>query len=111
MFIGKDRGGEATRVQVAQERPSAGEGDDVVEHRAVPIGAVDFHGGRDLVRADKFEQSVFEAAANRVAHLGERGRRLAELRQGVRVAAMDGRKVIDERAVEVEEQGAKLHGV
>ena len=109
VFVGENRHGEAACVQVVQQRKSAGEGEDIVEHRTIPVGAINFHGGGDLVGADEFEQGVFEAAADGVAHLGERGFGLAELRQGVRVAAMDGGEVVDERAVEVEEKGAKLH--
>ena len=73
VFVRKNRHGKAARVQGAQEREGAGEGEDVVEHRAIPVGAVDFHGGGDLVGADELEQSVFEAAADGVAYLGERG--------------------------------------
>jgi hypothetical protein len=62
-----------------------------------------------LVRADELEQSVFEAAAYGFAYLSERGLGQAELRQGVRVAAMDGGEVVDQRAVEIEKKGAKLH--
>jgi len=58
---------------MAQKFKGAGEGGDIVEHGAIPVSAVNFYGSWNLVRANELKQGVFEAAADRVAYLGERG--------------------------------------
>jgi hypothetical protein len=95
--------------KIAQKGEGAGEGGDVLKHGGVPIRAVDCDGGGDLVGTDKVEHRVFEATAHGGADLGEGGRGEAELGQGVGVGAVDRGEVVDERAIEIEEKGAKGH--
>src|SRR5258708_23726297 len=52
---------------------------------------------------------VVEAAAGRRAHLGQGRLAQPEPAQGKDMAAVDGRKMVDERAIEVEEDGAETH--
>ena len=91
-----------------EEFEGAGEEDDVVEHRGVPVGAINGEGLGDARRADELGDGVFESTANGGADLGEGRRGEAELAQRMAVAAMDRGEVIDERAVEVEEDGGEI---
>ena len=109
MLVGKDRELGAAGMKIAQKGEGAGEGGDVLKHGGVPIRAVDCDGGGDLVGTDKVEHRVFEATAHGGADLGEGGRGEAELGQGVGVGAVDRGEVVDERAIEIEEKGAKGH--
>lgn len=105
VFVGEDGELGAAGVEFFEEFAGAGEEGDVVEHGGVPIGAVDREGFGDAVGADEAAEGELEAAADGVVDLFEGRRREAEFLHRVRVATMDGGEVIDEGAVEVEEEG------
>lgn len=106
-FVGEDGELGAAGAEGAEDFEGAGEEDDIIEHSGIPIGAVDGEGGGDAGGTDEVGDGVFESATDGGADLREGGRREAELAHRVTVAAVDRGKVIDERAVEVEEDGGE----
>lgn len=95
------------RVELGEDFAGAGEQHDVVEHGGIPVGAVDRESFGDTVGADEGGDGVFESATDGGANALERGGGEAEFHHGVTVAAMDRGEVVDERAVEVEEDSGK----
>lgn len=106
-FVGEDCDLCAAGVQGLEEFARAWEKDDIVEHRLVPVGPVNGEGLRDARGADEGCDGAFESSADGRANLGKRWRGQAELAHRVAVAAMDRGEMIDERAVEVEQDGGK----
>lgn len=106
-FVGEDGELGAAGVQGFEEFACAGEQDDIVEHRRVPVGPVNGESLRDARGPDEGGDGVFESSADGRANLGKRWRGQAELAHRVAVAAMDRGEMIDERAVEVEQDGGK----
>lgn len=106
-FVGENGELRAAGVQGLEQLKRAGEEYDVVEHRRVPVGAVDGERLRDARRTDERREGVFESSADGGADLRQGRRKQAELAHRVTVAAMDGGEVVDERAVEVEEDGGE----
>lgn len=106
-FVGEDGELGAAGVQGFEEFACAGEQDDIVEHRRIPVGSVNGESLRDARGPDEGGDGVFESSADGRANLGKRWRGQAELAHRVAVAAMDRGEMIDERAVEVEQDGGK----
>ena len=111
VFVGEDGEGGAAGVEFFEKFARAGEEGDIVEHGGVPVGAVDRKGFGDAVGADEAADGELEAAADGAVDLLEGRRREAEFLHRVRVAAMDRGEMVDEGAVEVEEEGFEIrHG-
>jgi len=106
-FVGEDGEPGAAGVQGFEEFACAWEQDDIVEHRRVPVGPVNGESLRDARGPDEGGDGVFESSADGRANVGQRWRGQAELAHRVAVAAMDRGEMIDERAVEVEQDGGK----
>ncbi len=109
VFVGKHGAGHAACGELADEFARAVEQYDVVEHRAVPVGTVDCEGGLEFFRRHQLAHRVRETAADHPADLFACRRRVAELGQRVAVAPVDGREVVDERAIKIEKDGAETH--
>ncbi len=109
VFVGKHGAGHAACGEFADEFARAVEQHDVVEHRAVPVGTVDCEGGLEFFRRHQLAHRVRETAADHPADLFACRRRVAELGQRVAVAPVDGREVVDERAIKIEKDGAETH--
>ena len=109
-LVGEDCATEAAGVQCLKERESAGQQLDIVEQRRVEVGAVDADGLLEAGRIDEAQHGPFETATDRRAHLFIGRGRETQTRQRVHVAAVDRAEVIDQRAIEVEEDEAGSHG-
>ncbi len=111
VFVGEDGEFGAAVVEGFEEFTGAGEEGDVVEHGGVPVGAINREGFGGAFGSHEAADGEFEATADGVVNLFEGRRRKAEFLHRVRVAPMDRGEVIDEGAVEVEEEGFEIgHG-
>ena len=110
MFVGEDRGLRPLLPEGGQKLAGTRQQPDVIEHRRIPIRPVDGEGRSHPLGSRQPADGHLEAAADRRAHLGRGRGREAQLPQGVGMGALDGGKVVDERAVEVEEYSAVAHG-
>ncbi len=108
VFVGEDGEGGAAGVEFFQEFAGAGEKSDVVEHGGIPIRAIDGEGFGGALGTDQATDGEFDAAADGGVDLFERGRRQAKFLHRVRMGAVDRGEVVDERAVEVEEEGFEM---
>ena len=110
VLVGEDGAGDAVGVESREEFAGAGEGVHAFEQVGGPEGAVEAEAFGHLRLGDKCAHGVFQAAADGVFNLFAGGRGQPELRQCVGVAAMDGGQVVDQGAIEIEEDGAETHG-
>ena len=109
VFVGEHGGLTSGLLQGREELAGPRQELDVVEHRGVPIRAVNGERGREVFPSGQAGDGEFDAAADGRAHLRESRGGQAQFRHGVGVAAMDGGEVIDERAIEIKEDGAVAH--
>ena len=109
VLVGEDRQRAAAGMQGAQQFAGSGHQLDAVEHGPVPVGAVNLQGAGEIGLAHETAHGVLQAAADGAPDLFAGGRGQPELRQGVRVAAVDRRQVVEQRAVEVEQYGPVAH--
>ncbi len=105
VFVGEDGELGAAGVEFFEEFAGAGQKFDVVKHGGVPIRTIDREGFGDAVGADEAADGELETAADGVVDLFEGRRGQAEFLHRVRVAPVDRGEVVDEGAVEVEEEG------
>ncbi len=108
-LVGEDGASESAGVKGLEEGQGAGQELDVVEQRGVEVGAVDADRLLKAGGIDKAQHGALESAADRRAH-GFVGRSLqAQTWQGVHVAAVDRTEVVDQCAIEVEENETRNH--
>lgn len=114
VFVGEDGAADAAGFEGFEEFAGAGEEGDAVEHVCVPVGAVDGEGFFEeggVFFAEEALDGDFEAAADGAVNLFHGGLGEAEGAHGVDVGFVDGGEVIEEGAIEVEEDGAEaVHG-
>lgn len=107
MFIGKHGELGALSVKVLQKFYRAGKEFNIIQHRGLPVRTINGQGFLDAVVAGEQADGALEAATDRRSDLLERRCGQAQSRQSVGVCAMNRGKMINERSVEIEEEGAE----
>jgi len=100
---------DAGGMQGAQQFPRARHQLHAIKHGLVPIGTVKDQRARELGLADKAAHGVLQAPSDGVPDLLPGGRRPPQLRQRVGVAAVDGRQVIQQRAIKIKQNSPETH--
>ena len=109
VFIAEDGERATAGMERAQQFAGAGHQFDTLEHGPIPIVAVDAQRPGQIGFAHEPAHGVLQATPDGAPDLfaGRRGQ--PELRQRVRIAAMDRGQVIHQRAVEIKQNRPEAH--
>ena len=110
VFVGQDGAGDVLRSECGEQVERTGEQHGVIEHRRLHLCAEKWQHGGDMFRAGEAADGVFQTATDGGAGLGRGGGSEAKLTHRMGMTAVDRGKVIEERAIEIEENGAEAFG-
>ncbi len=108
LFVGEDGGGDALGMESADERGYAWQDRDLGVPDFFEVRTEDAHGFVDVLLRNEFAEGDGDGTAHAGLHFFEADGGQAEPRESVAVAAVDDAEVIDERAVEIEDDGLGL---
>ena len=110
VFVGEYGAADVLRVEGFEEFARAGEEGDAVEHVLGPVGAVNGQGLLDERGVGVAEEALdgdLESAADGAVNVFHARWGQAEVAERVAVGLMDRREMVEQGAIEVEEDGAK----